>query len=119
MEMIINALAAALTKMGLGYIFLELIGLVILLLVFFNLQRVVKLQSTILKKININYNELDPPHLYSKLNRFEYSLEAYEKKLSEHQHEETRLLHKVSTDIVKVQTILENKSYSRREDRNE
>jgi hypothetical protein len=119
----LDAVLAALDKMGLEYLILEFGGILLLLYMAWTIRKMVKLQKInlrnldkyyakvsekignhhegVIKLINVNQDEIDPAHLYSKINKFEDDL-------SRHQHEEVRLLHDVSKTVSKMEVRLED-----------
>jgi hypothetical protein len=128
---LLNAVLAALDKMGLEYLVLEFGGLILLIFVFFGIRKIVKLQkinltnldkyyTNICKKIDDdhkitdklikdNHDEIDPGHLYSKINKFEDDL-------SRHQHEEVRQLHDVHNKVIQIDARLESVKICREKD---
>jgi hypothetical protein len=120
---ILNAVLAALDKLGLEYLILEFGGIILMIAIYFGMRKNNKLHTVILDnmdkhhkevadKINNhhdktvetlqnNHDEIDPAHLYSKINKFEDDLTT-------HQHEEVRLLHDVSKTVTKIDARLES-----------
>jgi hypothetical protein len=127
---IINAIASALTKMGLEYLFMEVGGVMILIFVYMGIRKIIKSQMRILDKMDKhnedvekkishhhdttieklmdNHNEIDPSHLYSKLNRFEDNVDSYQEALMNHQHEEVRSLHEVHNKVIEIDARLKS-----------
>lgn len=127
---IFNAVLAALSKLGLEYLILEAGEIILLIFMFFGVRQMIRLQKVnlanldeyyvkVCEKINNhhdktietlqeNQNEIDPAHLYSKINKFEDDL-------STHQHEEVRLLHDVSKSVTKMEARLESVRVCREE----
>jgi hypothetical protein len=97
---LLNLILASVERMGYSHLTLELFSAAILIFIYLGVRRINKFQKIVLDKLDKHHDEMDPAHMYSKLNRFEDNLDA-------HQHEETRLLHDVSTNVVKIDTKLD------------
>ena len=127
---ILNAVLAALSKLGLEYLILEMGGILILVFMFFGVRKMINLQKinlanldkyyenvckeiknhhdTTIDKIQEYQKEIDPEHLYSKLNNFEDEMEKFHVGLRHHQHEEVRQLHDVHNKVVQIDARLES-----------
>ena len=122
---IFNAILAALNKMGIEYLILEVGGIAILLLIYLSIRKMVRMQKAnlanldkyyeeVCKKIQDHHDktfenlqnhqkEIDPEHLYSKFNKLEDNLDK-------HESEEIRLLHDISKGVTKIDATLQAKA---------
>jgi len=92
---IINAITVSLAKYGMEHLILMFILLFINILLYLGVRRLNAILRVVLDRVNNNYKELDPSHLYSKLNRFETDLEV-------HQSEETRQHNDIGLTVHKI-----------------
>ena len=105
---LLNLILASVERMGYSHLTLELFSAAILLFIYFGVRKINKYQKIILDKLDKHHDEMDPPHIYSKLNRFEDNLDKYQENLKEHQRDEVKQLHDVHNKVTEIDARLKS-----------